>query len=182
MIDLTTKLPTTIEVGGNFFNIKTDFREWIKFDHIIRTNENIFLKDFFYLFNGNTFPNANFYDALFKFYSNPNKTPHFPTNNDSGEIIVDYIEDGEYIYADFLRNYNIDLLDIDYLHWHKFNALFRSLPDNSQIKTIMGIRSWEKNNEEYDVRMQRLKDAWSYPRIKSEYEEQKIKEFNDYFK
>ena len=40
MIDLREKvLPTEIEVGNSFFTIKTDFREWLKFEEKLKSNE-----------------------------------------------------------------------------------------------------------------------------------------------
>ena len=40
MIDLREKgLPTKIEVGNSFFTIKTDFREWLKFEEKLKSKE-----------------------------------------------------------------------------------------------------------------------------------------------
>lgn len=180
MINLTEKLSYSILVDGNFFKIKTDFRNWIKFDSLIRKNEDLHLSELFYLFEGKTIPTTNFYQQLFNFYSNPNLTPKYNTDY-SGDVLIDYIEDGEFIYSDFIRYYNIDLIDIKYLHWHKFNALFRSLPEDSQIKSIIGIRGWEDNEKDYNYRMRILKEAWSFERIKSKEDIDKINEFEKYF-
>lgn len=58
--------------------------------------------------------------------------------------VVDFEEDGEYIYASFLQDYGIDLIDCQgKLHWKKFIALFQGLSDSTKIKQIMQIRGRE---------------------------------------
>ncbi|EAC7181282.1 hypothetical protein BSL90_06995 [Listeria monocytogenes] len=53
-------------------------------------------------------------------------------------------QDSDYIYASFLQDYNIDLIDErGKLHWYKFRALFDSLRDDTAIKSIMNIRQTE---------------------------------------
>ncbi|EAC2253407.1 TPA_asm: hypothetical protein GGA54_02425 [Listeria monocytogenes] len=74
-----------------------------------------------------------------------NKMPS-ATNNDDVEEIASYslTQDADYIYASFLQDYNIDLLDSrGKMHWYKFRALLESLRDDTTIKTIIGIRQAE---------------------------------------
>ncbi|EAG0819444.1 hypothetical protein A8B99_08420 [Listeria monocytogenes] len=74
-----------------------------------------------------------------------NKMPS-ATNNDDAEEIASYslTQDADYIYASFLQDYNIDLLDSrGKMHWYKFRALLESLRDDTTIKTIIGIRQAE---------------------------------------
>ena len=80
--------------------------------------------------------------------------------------------------------YNIDLIDIENLHWHKFLALFRSLPEDSMIKQIISFRSYnpsDSRKKEKDVRA-RLKDVWSLNAYKNKEKNSEIlKEINDEF-
>lgn len=56
----------------------------------------------------------------------------------------DFEEDGEYIYASFLQDYRIDLIDQQgKLPWQRFIALFQGLSDKTKIKEVMRIRSME---------------------------------------
>ena len=55
--------------------------------------------------------------------------------------IFDYEHDAPYIYAAFLSQYRIDLNEIQFLHWWKFQALFRSLDDDCKIAQIMSYRA-----------------------------------------
>ncbi len=49
-------------------------------------------------------------------------------------------QDADYIYAAFLSCYGIDLTDSD-MHWWKFRALFRALPQECELVKIMGYRT-----------------------------------------
>ena len=49
--------------------------------------------------------------------------------------------DDSYIYSAFLSQYNIDLQDINDLHWWKFKAMFESLKEDNKICEIMKYRA-----------------------------------------
>lgn len=80
--------------------------------------------------------------------------------------IYSYEHDAPYIYGAFLSQYGIDLNDIEYLHWWKFNALFKSLPDTCKICEIMGYRATDpskiKDKNERN-RIMRLKSIYDLP-------------------
>lgn len=58
--------------------------------------------------------------------------------------VLDFELDGEYIYASFMQNYGIDLVDSQgKLSWKKFIALFEGLSSETKIKQIMRIRDME---------------------------------------
>ena len=42
-----------------------------------------------------------------------------------------------------MSQYNIDLQDIEYLHWWKFRALFDSLDENNRLSKIIQYRSMD---------------------------------------
>ena len=167
MIDLREKgLPTEIKVGNSFFTIKTDFREWLKFEEKLKSNE-IEFQDIADLFV-DTIPISTWImykddilNELQEFLVNKNATPR-TSEDDNGENVFDYILDGEYIVGSFMSAYGIDLTTAD-MHWHLFKALFLSLPDNSKIKQIMSMRAYKKSNESYDQTSSKLKEAWMLP-------------------
>ena len=161
MIDLRNRsLPNTICVNGGLYSIHTDFREWLKFGEIIK-NENLIGKDVLFLFK-NDFPTSNPFDSLLEFYINANATPKKEDSNDNTKIF-DYVLDGEYILGSFMAVYGIDLTEIEYLHWHKFQALFRALPDDSCIRQIMSRRAWKKSSKSMETQLQEAKQIWSFP-------------------
>lgn len=160
MIDLRNKnLQKSIEVQGKYFLIETDFRFWLDFDKI-KSNKEIKIVDLIKYFPKEV-PYEDMQSAFYelcKFYTNKNSTPHSSETHGS-EKILDYIEDGEYIVGSFLETYGIDLTSCD-MHWHMFQALFRCLPDDSKIKTIMMFRGWHKDNTSTEVRYNKAKNAW----------------------
>src|SRR5574344_2160254 len=165
MIDLRKRnLPNTICVNGGFFSIKTDFREWLKFGELIKNKD----------------PSENPFQALLDFYVNPNITPR-KQENDDGRIVLDYIEDGEYIVGSFMAVYGINLITIDYLHWHEFQALFRSLPEDSKIMQIISRRAYKKTNKSMDSQLQEAKEIWSFPTSKTVTDEELQKELMEEF-
>ena len=86
-------------------------------------------------------------DGILFLYSCGNqakRVSHRPTNGEvelKPKLIYDYEHDAPYIYAAFLSQYGIDLNEIPFLHWWKFQALFRSLDDSCKIAQIMGYRA-----------------------------------------
>lgn len=164
MIDLRQKaLPNTVNVGGKAFLLKTDFREWIKFGKIYHPE--ITYGELFFLFDEKA-PNEPFIEQVFEFYININLTPASSDNDDEVQA-VDFIEDGEYIVSAFLQVYGIDLTEIDYMHWHKFQALFRSLPDTCKMSQIMSYRLYQKSNKTQEQMYAELRDAWTLPDIEA---------------
>lgn len=82
---------------------------------------------------------------------------------------LDFEYDGEYIYASFMLDYGIDLVDMqDKLPWKKFIALFQGLSEHSKIREIMRIRNTEvpnyngKNTKEIQ-QIQELKSFYALP-------------------
>ena len=58
--------------------------------------------------------------------------------------ILDFEEDGDYIYASFMHDYHIDLIDEQgKLPWKKFLFLFNGLSSETKIKQVMRIREME---------------------------------------
>lgn len=82
---------------------------------------------------------------------------------------VDFELDGDFIYAAFMQDYGIDLIEQQgKLHWKKFLALFKGLSDDTRIKQIMQIRSMEepkptRYNQEQIQKIRELKAFYALP-------------------
>ncbi|EAD1598545.1 hypothetical protein CFF26_06250 [Listeria monocytogenes] len=73
-----------------------------------------------------------------------NRMPVATGEGEEEQAYYSLTQDSDYIYASFLQDYNIDLIDVrGKLHWYKFRALFDSLRDDTAIKSIMNIRQTE---------------------------------------
>lgn len=64
-----------------------------------------------------------------------------PTVKQESKELYSLIEDAEYIYASFMQDYGIDLIDWQgKLHWRKFGALLAGLRDDTKFKKVLEIR------------------------------------------
>ena len=117
-------------------------------------------------------------DDLIWFYqggkelANSNKKGSSESKN---KQIYSYEFDDTYIYGAFKDQYNIDLQDIEYLHWWKFKAMFDCLKDSNKIVEIMGYRSVDlrkiKDKQERE-RYKKLKAIYKLPDMRSEEEKE----------
>lgn len=77
--------------------------------------------------------------------------------------LFDFEEDGEYIYASFMQDYGIDLIEEQgKLPWLRFIALFQGLTPGTKIKEVMKYRAMEvpmpnKNNQKEIQEIMELK-------------------------
>ena len=83
--------------------------------------------------------------------------------------ILDFEEDGDYIYASFMQDYGIDLVEQQgRLTWKKFLALFNGLSDDTKIRRVMHIREMEVppyngKNARQIQEIQELKSYYALP-------------------
>lgn len=157
MMDLTKKsLPNTVSVGGRDFTVYTDFRLWMRFEMESSKMQPGELIDVSYLFK-NEVPQYCDIRELYAFSRPQDELPRQIKHRE--EIVLDYAIDADYIYAAFLSQYGINLLDVVELHWHKFLALFKGLKDDEMICKIMSYRCYEHSEEKKDI-CEELKQMW----------------------
>lgn len=92
--------------------------------------------------------------------------------NDKGNSQRQYSfsHDSDHIFSAFWQCYRIDLNSTN-LHWWKFRALFNSLPEDRLMSKILYYRTVEINSnmsKSEKERIQRLKDIYRLPLLKSE--------------
>ncbi len=90
--------------------------------------------------------------------------------------IYSYEFDDMYIYSAFLNQYQIDLQDIEYLHWWKFRALFEGLKKDNKIVEIMGYRAMNLSkikDKKEQAEYRKLKKIYALPDMRSEQEKEK---------
>ena len=168
MLDLTQKsLPNAISVGGRDFSVNTDFRIWMRFAMEYREwslSDDKTPLDIRYLFKNSipVFTDINEYIGILQFAFPQNVVPH--SDSSSGDDVLFYQYDGDYIYSAFMQAYGIDLLETD-LHWHKFLALMNGLPDCTRLSAIMGYRSYtgERNKDESTIYRNLWRDFLNFP-------------------
>lgn len=142
---LLDKLPEYINVDNQKHVIRTNFREWMKFELVMlngSTDEEkskILSHMIYDVIPENT---ESAVDEIINFY----QCGKISKNNNakysaSHKRVYDYEIDQYLIYTAFLRYYKIDLNVIDYMHWWTFRQLFLELPDESKMKKVMMYRS-----------------------------------------
>jgi hypothetical protein len=178
MIDLTKKgLPNVVEINGKSYSINTDFRVWMRFANEVKRFRKGEYIEVSYLFKEDM-PGYCDLNVLTQFCFPKSELPR--KKGHSKEILFDYEIDGAYIYAAFMSQYGIDLIEIEELHWYKFLAMFKGLKDDEIISKIMGYRGYEKPDPKKD-RFAELKEEWRIEYISPE-EQAEIDEFNNMFK
>jgi len=144
LIDL---LPETVTVGGDAFEIHSDFRTGILMEQLV-TAQNITpeekLRAMLELYY-ETVPSdiiGSVHAILWFFRCGKQQKKKTDAKKDKliRERAYDFDHDAEMIYAAFRSDYGIDLNDIEYLHWWKFCALFRGLKDGNEIVKAMAYR------------------------------------------
>lgn len=88
---------------------------------------------------------------------------------ESDEIPISFDKDAPHIYASFRQAYGINLINEQgKMHWEEFKALLFALPEDTMIKKIIHIRTWQPtkgDSPEYTEQMKKLKKIWSINRV-----------------
>lgn len=164
---LTTTLPDTIIVDGREYAIYTDFRDWIRFcemllDEELKEEEKAYLALMLYKEEQPDDIQLAL-KGLTDFYLMAEETEEIvPAETEEVEEIdtkpplYNWSVDSMYIIGEFQKEYGIDLISIEYMHWWKFKALFTSLIEYSFSERI-GYRALDTNKIKDKDEKKRLK-------------------------
>lgn len=180
LIDL---LPKSVEIGGIEYEINFDFRTSILFEMMMQDNElsdkqKIFktLELYYPIIPEDIDSNINeAIDKALWFYRGGKdiKSQNSQRSNGKSDNIYSFEYDDEYIYSAFLDQYNIDLQDVEDLHWWKFKAMFKALKEDNEIVKIMGYRAMtidSKMSKEQKDYYRKMKKLYEIPKSKNEKE------------
>lgn len=165
LVDL---LPIAVEIDNKNYEINSDFRTSILFELLMQDSsigeedKIITALELYYPVIPENINEA--IEQMLWFYRCGKEITSSKGNGKGKSVtqIYSFEHDDDYIYAAFMDQYNIDLQDIEYLHWWKFKAMFKSLKEDNEIVKIMGYRSMDlskiKDKEEkaYYKKMQEL--------------------------
>ena len=183
---LIDKLPTSVVIDGVEYKINSDFRTSILFSLLIEDNDVneqdkiLGALQLYYDVIPNNINSA--IDGIINFYlcNDNNNTFSGSSKNKSNKKVLDYEIDSNYIYSAFLTQYNIDLQDIEYLHWWKFKAMLESLNDDLMLCKIIKFRSidvskiQDKEQKKYYQKMQKMYE------IKEKISEEELKQLEEW--
>lgn len=140
---LYERYPQSVTVCGKSYPIETDFRRWIEFYDLAiqQGNEEERVKKMLALYKGRLPDDLKAaIDALCEFYT----AGHMKSDDDEprrGMPNYDFEFDQDFFVSGFRENYGISLLQVDYMHWWEFLALFRGMNANTELKQRMQLRS-----------------------------------------
>lgn len=183
LIDL---VPTTVNIDNREYEINSDFRTSILFellmqDGTIEEDDKILMTlQLYYPDIPENIKKA--IEQMLWFYRCGKDVSSSKGNGKSKGVtqIYSFEYDDDYIYSAFLDQYNIDLQDIEYLHWWKFKAMFKSLKDDNMIVKIMGYRSMDLSkvkDKEQKAYYKKMQELYKIPVSKDE--ENKLREIEE---
>lgn len=148
---LTERPPDTVMVAGKAYAVNTDFRVGFKLEEIMRsssmTGEEKILRMLQAYYPTIPTDVKGAVDRALWFYQcgdvkqvQEDKKERYRNRRHRNVAAYSFCQDAPYLYAAFLEQYNIDLCDVEYMHWWKFCAMFESLNDETQMSKIIYYR------------------------------------------
>lgn len=180
---LLTPLPQQVTIAGQPWPIQADFRVSIQFELLLQDRtlaDSAKAEKALALYYPKLPPDLQeAVTQLLWFYrcGEAPAAPPGPQGKAAGAgRVYHFAYDGPYFYAAFLSQYGIDLLDVPFLHWWKFKALFRALSSETELVKIMGYRAMPLAPEltrEQRRHYQQLKALYALPDLRSEAEKER---------
>lgn len=154
MLSLTEPLKTGFEYGDKVYPIDLYFDTVLRFYDLLddkRLDEVEKITTAFEMFFGLEPKDPNFVIAAFEQITKYISTKPYGNDDDlqednspviNSQRTYSFKQDAEAIYAGFLEQYGIDLVqEQGHLHWDKFKALFQGLGPNTYFQRVVEIRT-----------------------------------------
>lgn len=169
---LTQDLPCSVEVAGVALDVRTDFRDWIRFalllsDKEITDRDKLSLLPCWFVSPPEIFTALHLM-ALRGFYAASELDPDRDAGEEEepypGPPCFDWQYDARYVLGDFRHYYGIDLMQ-ESLHWWAFRALFTALPPESRCMERIYYRTADLSllSEGERKRIRRIRAAIALP-------------------
>lgn len=144
---LIDPLPTSVTIKGQDWPINSEFYVGILFELLMqdsKLSETEKVMQALSLYYPQVPPDIKeAADAMLWFYRCGAEAKKQGGGEGGGRVQKAYCfqQDAELIYSAFFSQYQIDLSEVESLHWWKFRALFSGLSSDSEIKKVMGYRT-----------------------------------------
>ncbi len=163
---LTERLPVTLGFNGKEYPIQTDFRSVLRYEsrmsreteaiEIIRAVDEMYCRNDEILTVQN-FPQAveqlNWFIACGEQDRKKLSNASLGLNRNKP---FDFAVDGALIYSSFIQSYRMDLYDMEYLHWWKFNALLADVSKDCRFSKVMEYRTIDLKNKSLSREQKKL--------------------------
>lgn len=146
--------PETLRIGGREYPVRTDFRDVLRYDRILKGDpgDGSLLEEALRFMLG-VLPDdaAGAVDQLNWFVrcGDGEEKRHRPSPKLLGvncEKPMDYGLDARLIWSAFRRVYQIDLRQTRYLHWWDFQAMLEELPEDVRLNRVIRYRTIDTRN------------------------------------
>ena len=167
--------PTKMEANGHIYNINTDYKTAIACFKAIDDTEITDLERYLAietLLLGTVVNNED-RDILkdkIVWYLRCGKDENTPI----GEIDFDYIQDEQDVRTSIRQAYNINLNNVEYLHWWEYNELISGLLPDSLINRIRDTRNLDEKDYKDAKQKERIRKAKEMVAIKKKIKPKKL--------
>lgn len=166
--------PKVIVVDGQEIPIITDFREYIRLLDMLRDTEldpaeKYQIVCMYFLKQPEDFESA--FGRLTEFVTMDmlrEDAGGSVENERARKELYSFRIDYPFIFSAFLRDYDINLRTVPYLHWWEFRALFDGLSDDTEIKQRMKYRSIDASTIKDKTERKRIETIQKAIRLPSE--------------
>lgn len=178
---LVDKLPTSIEIDGKTYEINSDFRICLRIilmfedPELVMPEKQILMLRLLYKEIPSNIDQASRMAIRFL-----NCGEILTEGTISENRLYSFEKDSKYIYSGIKQSHNIDLEQIEYMHWWKFALLFLDLREDCFFNKIIYLRSQKakgKLTKEEKELYYSMKDIVDLPEKFQEDEEVVINEF-----
>ncbi|GGE47626.1 hypothetical protein GCM10011391_28010 [Pullulanibacillus camelliae] len=191
MFTLTDRLEDEIEIEGEVYPLDLSFDVVLRFfdlmdDDIFFDTEKIDISFQMFVLADIDFDFETKYKVVQTivetFIVDKEDSPSSDSSGGDNKKLYDLKQDAEYIYASFMQEYGIDLIDMQgELRWEKFIALLGGLRDKTKFKEIIGIRGAKlPSGKEMADERKRLRELKQIYALKKD-QKTKEQELNDMF-
>lgn len=157
---LTDDLPVTVDIDGQTYSIYTDFRDYIELQQML-IDKTVDIYVFHYILGlyMNERPDTVKAVKAIKEFMRCGKEQNGSHSHPAGRsrFAFSFKYDAPYILGAFLECYHIDLMQIKYLHWWKFNALLDALNEDTMLKKRMSYRMIDTSKIKNKTEKNRIK-------------------------
>lgn len=149
---LIDDLPKSVNINGVEYPINTDFRAGIRYEILMQEtmDEVELVLRSLELFYKDSVPedlNAAIEQIIWFYQCGKQEKPSGAGKSlTNGKQAYSFACDDDLIYAAILDQYGIDLQEVEYMHWWKFQALFKGLRDGNRVTEVMGYRVTKLEN------------------------------------
>lgn len=157
---LTDDLPVTVEIDGEIYPIYTDFRDYIELQQmLIDKMDDVYvlqyILDLFISGKPDPIKAVKTVKEFMRCGKEQKGSHDHPMGRSRFSFSFKY--DAPYILSAFLECYHIDLMEIKYLHWWKFNALLDALNEDTMLKKRMSYRMVDTSKIKNKAEKNRIK-------------------------